>query len=161
MYLCEDTLTGQIIKYLDPEGHKEEMAYNAFVFEKKNVLISLCFRTFIQDIPNFLLQSIVLGYSQQLATCETDLNNIGLSSSIIITLVTSMMSGLMFVQDYTNRENNFLTILQDVYHSNDKPDFQQQDSIINDKGVLLAVTNRKIRTWYLNNVKFCGSNDDW
>lgn len=99
--------------------------------------------------------------SHDLVTCEESLNNIGLTISLIITLLTSVLSGMMFIQDYTNRENNFLTILQDVYHNNDKADFQQQDSIINDKGVLLAVTNKNIKTWYLNNVKFCGTNDDW
>lgn len=161
MYLCEDTLTGQVIKYLDDEGSKEETAYNAFVFEKKNVLIAICYRTFTQDIPNFVLQSTMLGLSYDLDTCEINLNNVGLYISILITLMTSILSGLMYVKDYTNRENNFLTILQDVYHNNDKPDFQQQDSIINDKGVLLAVTNKNIKTWYLNNVKFCGTNDDW
>ena len=65
----------------------------------------------------------------------------------------------MFIKDYTNRENNFLLILMDLYHNHDKPDFVQQDSIIDDKGVLLAVANKNIKTWFLNNVKFCGSND--
>lgn len=80
---------------------------------------------------------------------------------MLITILTSVLSGLMYVQDYTNRENNFLTILQDVYFDHDKPDFLQQDSIIDDKGVLLAVTNKRIKTWHLKNVKFCGTNDDW
>ena len=113
-----------MIKYLDDEGAKEETAYNAFVFEKKNVLIAICVRTFTQDIPNFILQSIVFGMSHELVTCEDTLNNLGLSISIIITLATSLLSGLMFIKDYTNRENNFLTILQDVYHNHDKSDFQ-------------------------------------
>ena len=111
MYLCEDTLTGQVIKYLDDEGAKEETAYNAFVFEKKNVLIALCLRTFTQDIPNFIFQFTVLGMSHELVSCEDSLNNIGLLISIGLTLCTSVISGLMYVKDYTNRENNFLTIL--------------------------------------------------
>jgi len=44
LFMCEDTLTGQIIKYLDSEGQKEEMAYNVFVFEKRNIVYGVATR---------------------------------------------------------------------------------------------------------------------
>jgi len=67
----------------------------------------------------------------------------------------------MFVFDYLNRETNFLAILTDIYHHNDKQKFVQQDSIIDDKSIMMAVCNRHIETWTLNNVKFCGTHQEW
>jgi len=67
----------------------------------------------------------------------------------------------MSVLDYINRELNFLTILQDIYQDNEKPNFIQQNSILNDKVIMLAVTNKNIRTWGLNNIKFCGTDMQW
>jgi len=43
-FVAEDSLCGQIIKYSDEEGSKEEMAYNVFVFEKRNIVYGVTIR---------------------------------------------------------------------------------------------------------------------
>jgi len=81
--------------------------------------------------------------------------------SILVSISTVILSVFMFVFDYLNRETNFLAILTDIYHHNDKQKFVQQDSIIDDKSIMMAVCNRHIETWTLNNVKFCGTHQEW
>ena len=49
MYLVEDTLTGQIMKYVDFD--QEDLAYNIYTYEKKSVLIGLLYRSFFEDLP--------------------------------------------------------------------------------------------------------------
>jgi len=104
---------------------------------------------------------LIIGYSYELKSCEKGIDNSYLVYSILISITTVALSIIMSVFEYINKEKNFLTILQDIYHDNSHSNFVQQDSIINDKGVMLAATNKKIQTWGLNNIKFCGTDEEW
>jgi len=68
MYLVEDTLTGQIMKYVDFD--QEDLAYNIYTYEKKSVLIGLLFRSFFEDLPQVLLQMTLIAMVHQMKTCE-------------------------------------------------------------------------------------------
>ena len=110
-FINEDTLSGQIVKYMDENGVQEELAFNVFCFEKRNVLYGLILRTFVQDIPNILLIFIILGCSHSLKSCENSLTNDFLYISLVVSVATILMSVFMSVLDYMDREVNFLTIL--------------------------------------------------
>ena len=68
MYLVEDTLTGQIMKYVDHD--QEDLAYNIYTYEKKSVLIGLLYRSFFEDLPQVLLQMTLLTMVQKMNTCN-------------------------------------------------------------------------------------------
>lgn len=67
----------------------------------------------------------------------------------------------MNVSDYINREKNFLAILSDVYLESDKEDLRQENSILDAKSVMLAVTSQTLKYWTLDNIKFSGTNHEW
>ena len=53
MYLCEDSITANIMKLMDDDV--EDLAYNIFVFEKINIVYAMGFRTCVQDFPQLIL----------------------------------------------------------------------------------------------------------
>ena len=74
-FTCEDSLTGQVVKYMDEEGSKEEMAYNVFVFEKRNIVYGVTIRCMLEDFPNIIMQLCIIMYSHSLVSCKKDLDN--------------------------------------------------------------------------------------
>jgi hypothetical protein len=75
LFVSEDSLTGQVVKYMDEEGHKEEMAYNVFVFEKRNLVYGVVWRCLFQDAPNIFMQCVMILYSADLKSCKKDIDN--------------------------------------------------------------------------------------
>lgn len=67
----------------------------------------------------------------------------------------------MNISDYVNREKNFLSILASVYLESEKEHLKQQNSILDAKSVMLAVSSDKLKNWTLDNIKFSGTNQEW
>ena len=44
---------------------------------------------------------------------------------------------------------------------NEKPNFYQSNTIIDEKSLMLAVTNQKMKNWEIANVEFVGTNETW
>lgn len=55
LYLCEEVMAGQIVKYTNDDGNKEERAYSVYSFEKRNVVYGIAVRTLAEDVPFTIL----------------------------------------------------------------------------------------------------------
>ena len=48
-------MAGQIVKYGNDDGNKEERAYSVYSFEKRNVVRGIAVRTLAEDFPFTIL----------------------------------------------------------------------------------------------------------
>ena len=124
---------------------------------------ALAIKIFMEELPHALLQMIVIGFSGDIKACQgtNENDNSYLQASICLAFFTAILSCLMNVSDYIYREKNFLAILSDVYLESDKEHLTQENSILDAKSVMLAVSSESLKFWTLDNIKFSGSNHEW
>jgi len=67
MFMCEDTFTGQIFKYLDGQ---DNMDYNTYCFEMRQMLRGAIIHSMLEDVPQALLQIFIIKYSKNLTLCH-------------------------------------------------------------------------------------------
>lgn len=117
----------------------------------------------MEELPHAILQMIVIAYSADIKSCQGNntVDNSILFASICIAFFTAIMSCLMNISDYIYRERNFLAILADVYLETEKENIKQENSILDARALILALTSESLKYWTLDNIKFVGSNQEW
>ena len=126
------------------------------------MLISVAFRSLVQDLPQIILQLVVITTSKELKSCAHDINNSVIIASVVISFIYAIISVIFALYDFFNRQQAFLVIVSQRYHENNLERIEQHDPfIVDEAGIILATTNQYLREWWLDGVKFIGNNDDW
>lgn len=108
------------------------------------------------------MQLLVIQNSKLLTSCAETRDNGVLHASVAVAFVLAIFSLLISVHDFFNRQMAFLVIVASRFHKSTAPRIEQQDPfIVDETGIIMAVTNPYLREWWLDGVKFLGNNDDW
>lgn len=105
---------------------------------------------------------MILKNSKLLESCEGKLDNSAIHASIAIAFSLMIPSFFIAVHDFFNRQTAFLVIVASRFHKSRARRIEQHDPfIVDETGIIMAVTNPHLREWWLDGVKFLGTNDDW
>lgn len=105
---------------------------------------------------------MILKYSFLLRSCENKRDNSVLIASIAFAILLMIPSFFIAVHDFFNRQMAFLVIVASRFHKSRARRMEHHDPfIVDETGIIMAVTNSHLREWWLDGVKFLGTNDDW
>ena len=122
----------------------------------------MAFRSLVQDLPQIIVQLVVITTSKELKSCNDKINNSVIIASVVISFIYAIISVIFALYDFFNRQQAFLVIVSQRYHENNLEKIEQHDPfIVDEAGIILATTNQYLREWWLDGVKFIGNNDDW